>query len=157
MLQKIDDSPAWQAHQELKEVRKYATVLFLEQGRLLTVIQSEKHYEMLGYETFTEYLGSPELSISERSAYRSMLAYRLKIEMGLDEGKMIDAGISKLQMIAPHLEKDNKYELLNMATTLSRGDLRIRLGQMFNGDGEPEWCQCAACGHRHLRRGDAHT
>lgn len=151
-LQKIDASPAWQAHQELKEVRKYATVLFLEQGRLLTLIQSKKHYEMLGFDTFTEYLGSPELSISERSAYRSMGAYRLKIELHLDEGKMIDAGISKLEMIRPHADENNKDELLNMAATLSRSDLDIRLHQMFDGDGIPEWCQCPECGHRHLRR-----
>lgn len=151
-ITKASDHPAWKAHQELKEVRKYAAMLWYKQGEILDEIQREKHYEYLGYNTFTEYLGSPELGISERSAYRSMGAYKAQIELEIDDTALLEAGVSKFEMIRPFLNEKNKDELLNMAATLSRSDLDIRLHQMYDGDDIPEWCTCEACGHRHLRR-----
>ena len=152
MSKSIERSIAHSAHKHIVTLRNKAEYTFLELGAALYVFEERKYYLELGYESFNEYLGDPDVDISRRMAYMLKgLHQKFALETPVQPSHQLTAGVSKLEMIRPHVEGDNVEELVNMAMTLSRSDLKIELIRKF-GDGDPpEWCLCPECGARHIR------
>ena len=125
---RVDNDPAWERHVRIVALKQYIEELGLQMGKELYLFQKEKGYNTLGHPSFESYLGSPELAISRRTAYRLIRVYRRwVIELGYELEQLTEAGTTKLDMLAAHVDEGSKDRYLNMAATLSRSDLQAEI------------------------------
>jgi len=92
-------------------------------GFFLKTIRDNKLYEYLNCDSFTEFLGSPEISIKRSTAYSFIKIYELysqKLNINPETIKKIGHG--KLKIIEPVVERDPK-RWIESAVSLSRSDL----------------------------------
>lgn len=114
----------------------------------LHAIRAEGLYELLGYERFTEWIASPEISMGRSQAYSLTAIYEeLVIERGVKVEDIQYLEPSKLGEIIPAIRKGADItDCLYDAQELSRSDLR----QKYRGDPEPEdegpQAICPECG-----------
>ena len=125
---KVDNSPAWERHIRIVALKQTIERMGVEMGKELYYFQAEKDYLKLDYTSFESYLGSPELAISRRTAFRLIRVYRRwVVELGYEPDQLTEAGTTKLDMLAAHVEEGSKDRYLNMAATLSMSDLQAQL------------------------------
>ncbi len=125
---KVEGNTAWERHVKIIALRQTIERMGLEMGKELYYFQAERDYLKLDYPSFESYLGSPELAISRRTAFRLIRVYRRwVVELGYDLEKLTEAGTTKLDILASHVTDANSPKLLNMAETLSRSDLQAEL------------------------------
>ena len=144
---------AWQAHRRIVALRQSAEQTFLELGAELYWFERKKFYQHLDYDTFEAYLASPDVDISRRVAFRIKGIYEdLQLKLKMPPETLLEIGNAKLDMIRPHATEDNVDELLNMASTISKSDLRIELANKFKLPVHQvaERCVCPLCGDSHM-------
>lgn len=93
----------------------------------LSEMQRDELCRSLGYDTFTEWLASPEISLSRSHAYALIGAYReFVIEHGLNVELVGAVEASKLAVTLPAVRAElvSADQALDDATSLSRSDLR---------------------------------
>lgn len=124
---------AWERHQRIVFLKRTIEQTFLELAAELYEFKRLRQYEQLEHETFESYLGDPEVSISRRMAFRLLTTHHtFVLKYRSDTVTLIDAGIAKLCIIAPHMNKTNVEEWLDKAATLSRSDLRDEVRRVFS-------------------------
>lgn len=92
---------------------------------MLKINRDRKYYRTLGYETFEEYLGTPEISLSRGYTYKLIKNYELwvqKYRVSLAKLNKIDT--EKLYLTGMVATKDNYEEWLERADKLSRSDIK---------------------------------
>jgi hypothetical protein len=100
----------------------------------------------LDYESFNEWLGQPEISLSRSNAYELMSAWReLAIEREVDPKRLAGLDLSKLTVVLPAVRDGmDVEEALSACETLSRSDLRAE----FQSPEHAEYRVCEACGSK---------
>jgi len=126
---------AWNRHQKIVALRNQAEATFLELGKELYWFEKEKQYLDLGYETFEEYIASPDIDLRRRTAFLLKQIYRrFELELKVPGPALLATGTGKLKEIVPHVSHENKDELLAQAQALSYHDLRKWLRTRFRPD-----------------------
>ena len=109
---------------------------FLELARLLKENKDDKLYKVLGYETFEAYLATPELALSRSHVYTLIQIYeKLVVELKVQPAELVDTEWSKLQIVLPQINENNKEDLLDKARSLSRSDLKAITSGEEHGSG----------------------
>ena len=94
----------------------------------LYAIQSERLYELLGYERFTDWIATPEVSLGRSQAYALTSIYAtfvIEKQVPLDDLRYIEP--TKLSETLPAVRSGLPVEeALADATQLSRSDLRAK-------------------------------
>jgi len=99
---------------------------YLVLAHLLKENRDGSLYKLLHCDSFDEFLGMPEIGFSRSKAYSLIQIWELyKDKLHIDDHDLLDAGNSKLLMIAPYVEKDREW--LNKARLLSKSDLRLEI------------------------------
>lgn len=119
----------------------------------LHICKEEGLYYELGYETFEQWLGVPEISLSRSHAYALTGAYEeLVIERGIPVDRLITIEITKLTEILPAVKRGDVdvFDALSDAEVLSRSDLREKFHHEKTGKLDAETARpiCPACGQR---------
>jgi hypothetical protein len=109
---------------------KYNVVAnYLALGLLFKENRDGGLFKLLGYDSFEDFIGSPEVAFSRSKAYLLIHIRELyKDKLGIDDKTLLEIGNSKLALIAPVVESD-KEGWLTKARELSKSDLRIELGR----------------------------
>lgn len=149
-------------HKRIIALKEQGVMVYLELGAYLSIIKQNKFYETLGYDTFWEYIGTPELGFRRDTAYRMMKIYeKFCVELALDPGQVKEINWTKLRDIIPVVNKENSEEWLEKARTLSRSDLitEVREVKESEGDHECEWEdeiyeRCKVCGKKRKKEND---
>ncbi len=124
---KSDSDLAFELFQNILSAKHEAGRQFLRIGEAFVIIQEKKWYKYFNVDSFEEFLAIPELGFARSTARLFMHVYSLYIrKLGLAPEKIAEIEISKLQKIAPVVEK-NPEEWINMALTLSRSDLNTAI------------------------------
>ena len=123
---------ALKTHEELLAAKQQVMADFLEMGRLLWEIDHNRYYIAMGCDSFREYLGTPEVSISERLGYALKEVYGFfVIQLQSPKQRLLEAGHNKLRLIKPAIERAPELApmWLDKAVQLSRSDLKRELGE----------------------------
>jgi len=127
-IQKIEDNEAWERYVRIKHLMHQSKTMMLMVGAELYEFQRLKQYNALGYASFESFLADPDIDLARRTAYRLIRLYKKYIlELGCATEALIEVGPSKLDKLAPYVTEENKIQLLNTASTLSRSDLHTYL------------------------------
>jgi len=130
-LQVADE--AHKTHKKLLKLKNELTYDFLCLGELLFNIKEKKFYEILDYQTFSSYLGSPEISISLSTTYALIDIYdRFLLQFKINQDRLLPIGRTKLERILPIIDEKNYEEWLEKAEYLSTSDLDKELKQFKN-------------------------
>lgn len=105
---------AYQTYQRLIFARKSHEVLFLVIGKLLKEIRDKKIYKTLDYETFTDFLGSEEVSYSKEAAFMFIRTFEYYVEyLEMEPEKVGEINVSRLSLMLPILKKiEDKTEVI---------------------------------------------
>lgn len=129
---------AWRRHEEILALKGLIEHTFLELGGKLYEFHRAENWRDLNYVSFNEYLADPGVNIGRRTAYRCIRVYETYVlQLACDTVALLEAGVSKLDLMASTVEDDDVGEWLYKARTLSRSDLRVELDRPapFSDDG----------------------
>lgn len=125
---------------------------WLHLAAFLHEINAERLYTLLGYETFNEWLGAPEISLSRSHAYALIGSYvEFVIERGIAPESIATIEATKLAETLPALRRgDVQVEAaIADADALSRSDLREKYRRPDAAlDADTEHPICPTCGAR---------
>jgi hypothetical protein len=132
--------------EKIKEIVRDTTLNFYQTGELLKQVRDQKLWLASGCESFESYIADPELGISRTSAYN---AIQLVENFKYKEIRELD--YSKVTKIIPALSVAPKEKLLELAGTLSRGDLSKEVATIMGKDENvakpvPFIFRCPKCG-----------
>jgi len=157
-IQKSEDS--FKIHQNIIETKHNITGNFIRLGYLLKLAQEKGLAQAMGYDTWAQYLATPEISISVSTASRliniwDILVLKFKFETdgltGIDMSKLFEI----LPVVRQLKSKDEVSGWLDKARELGMRDLRIEKRQHIMGisfqdcqHGWKEKCHwvCEKCG-----------
>jgi hypothetical protein len=132
---------AYRLHRKIVGLRNEADEVFVEIGQLLLQVKEQKLYRVLGFDTFDEYVASPELRLQHTQVYLLLrtvrelypalkdtgdptyggrtcpMTYRDLVEIGLDKADII----RKIVLTAP---EEEGAEWVEKAKLLTKLDLR---------------------------------
>lgn len=118
----------------------------------------QRMWEALGYQSFDEYLATPEIDLARRTVYSLIESWRvLVVENGVEPKALHDTEASKVKEVLPAIRRGRvaALEALADARALTREDLRIRyqqqgaqLGAPHGPNGHPGYTVCPTCGSR---------
>jgi hypothetical protein len=123
-------------------------------GQLYT-FHEDRCWEVLGYDTFEEWLASPDIDISRRHVFKLIEAYReLVIERGVSTDALGETEVTKVGTVLPAIRRGDvsTEDALADVKALSRTDLVERYkdpNASLDAESEPEWAVCEACGSRY--------
>jgi hypothetical protein len=129
---------AWERHEEILALKGLIEHTFLELGGKLYEFHHAENWRDLNYVSFNEYLADPMVNIGRRTAYRCIRVYETYIlQLSCDTVALLEAGVSKLDLMATAVTPGDVGEWLDKARTLSRSDLRVELDRPapFSEDG----------------------
>lgn len=125
---------------------------WLHLAAYLHEINAERLYQLLGYETFNEWLGVPEISLSRSHAYALIGAYvEFVVERGIDPAQIGAIEATKLAETLPALRRGEVEveDAIADADSLSRSDLREKYREDSGRlDATTERPICPNCGAR---------
>jgi len=157
-IQKSEDS--FKIHQNIIETKHNITGNFIRLGYLLKLAQEKGLAQAMGYDTWAQYLATPEISISVSTASRliniwDILVLKFKFETdgltGIDMSKLFEI----LPVVRQLKSKDEVSGWLDKARELGMHDLRIeKISYQTGNDSatcEHEWSEtcywrCEKCG-----------
>ena len=149
-IQRIENNEAWQRFDNIRKARAIQEGMNFYIGSQLHIISRKKLYDDLGYDSFRAFLADPEVNVDERSAYRWMRAYevfvlatvaRYQLEDNQDAlqvleekdpvmyGRILEAGATKLEMVASKVTDANMHEWINRCSTQTKGALLEAMGR----------------------------
>ena len=101
---------------------------WVHMAEALYAIQSERLYELLGYERFTDWIATPEISLGRSQAYALTSVYsEFVVERGIPLDDLAYVEPTKLAETLPAVRSGLPVEeALADATELSRSDLRAK-------------------------------
>lgn len=116
-----DSDYAFDAYKKLLLAKKSHEALFLVIGKLLLEIKDKELYKALDYPTFSDFLGSEEISYSKEAAYMYMRVYQYYIEyLEMSEDHVGTINLSRLSMMIPMLKKiEDKADVVKKIEEMS--------------------------------------
>ncbi|MCK4824234.1 hypothetical protein KA005_51255, partial [bacterium] len=108
--------------EELKAIKLVATEHFFRTGEILKEVRDDELWKA-GWHSFESYFADPDLGMKTSTVYHGIKL----VETFAHWKKLVRIPVSKLVMIAPHVDKENMQELIGKARELSRSDLRHEL------------------------------
>jgi hypothetical protein len=113
-------------------------------------------WQVLGFDSFNEWLAAPEIDLGYRQTMRLIEAYReMTIERGISRDSLELAEITKVAVVLPAVKAGtvSAQDALADAQTLSRTDLEEKYrgdpSAGLDAEAEPEWHRCPECGKAH--------
>lgn len=122
---------------------------WIQMAAALHAIQSERLYELLGFERFTEWIATPEIALSRSQAYALSAVYQtFVVEHGIPVDDLSYIEPTKLAETLPAVRSGASVgEALADATVLSKSDLRAKYRGIEPESQEPENLSvCPECG-----------
>lgn len=130
---------AFELENKVKELKTKVGTSFLELGKTLKEIRDNQYYLDLGFESITQWLSSPDVSISPTWAWHFISVYEVLIlERKLTTSSVLATDYNKLHQIVPVLRNnpsENAEEWLEKARSLRVVDLKREI-QEFQGKDE---------------------
>ena len=126
---------AFENHRYILDLKSRIGGDLLRLASLLTISHDNKYYKTLGYSTWEEYLGTPEISMSRFFAFKLMKVYEIWVDkFGVSPAKL-DIDIEKLYLTSTMATQENYEEVLEQARTLSRSDVKqLKSGKEYEFD-----------------------
>lgn len=118
---------AFELEQHLRDIKMRTGMNFIEMGKTLKEIRDNKLYKELGYDTVTEWLSDPDISISASWAWNFISIYEILIlKHGIMPEKLLEADYNKLIQIIPIVRKnpESAEVWVEKAKTLRKIDLQ---------------------------------
>jgi hypothetical protein len=123
MTTEIVASTAHELNEQIVACNLNVRANFLKMAELLCRMRDEKLYIALDCPTFESYLGTLGVEGNRSWLYKLIRAWEtFSKRLGVSDARLIEAGPSKLDIIAPVVTEDNKDEWLDK-TSLSKSDL----------------------------------
>ena len=110
-----------QLKQELVELRNKGMMVYYRLGEIMKEVYDQELWRE-SYESFAAFCADSELSFDYSNVMRA-----IKIVQNFQLEEVVHVPEGKLVAILPYLKSKDKKELLQMAATLSRSDLRQEL------------------------------
>ena len=126
-------------HQNVKRLCGEIEKNFLELGEELFWIENDKDYLNLGHPTFNSYLADPDITIGRTMAFMAKEVFRvyiLGLEYASSTAELLEAGVSKLYLVKDEVDRENAWDWINDCVTLSRSDIKRKLGKYVPGDNQ---------------------
>lgn len=144
---------AFENHTHIINLKGKITKSFLELAFFLKTNHDEKYYNVLGYDSFSEYLGTPEIGLCRSYAFKLIKIYEVWVEKyNIEVEKLQDIDVEKLYIATTLIKGEDYEERLEQARTLSRSDLR---GFTDRGYKQYKTVQCPNCNFRfEIKRGE---
>ena len=134
---------AFSNHQLIIKIKQSITKDFWNLAIMLKISRDRKYYRTLGYETFEEYLGTPEISLSRAYVYKLIKNYELWVQKyHVSPAKLQGIDSEKLYLVGTQITKTNYEEWLERAKVLSRSDIR----GLIKGEEYEYKVTCPFCG-----------
>jgi len=135
-IQKVQD--AHQIHSNIIETKKNLMGNFLKLAYLLKLAHDNRIFKKLGYETWEQYLSTPEISVSVSTACRLINIWEQFVEKyKIETTELIGIDLSKLFEILPIIrglkDKEQVKDWLLKAKELGIQDLRTSKKEFFGG------------------------
>lgn len=129
---------AFTIHQEIVIIKKELAISFLELSKRLHLMFVHRHFIRLGYESWAEYLATPEITMSVGTASKLIGIYEeLILKHGFSKTQLREIEWSKLAEIIPivrNIEKKSDIEdWIKKAEVLSQRDLRMEVKELQSG------------------------
>lgn len=108
----------------------------------------EQMWEARDCETFEDWLGSPEISLSRSHVYALVQCYEeLVVKRGVEQERLEAVEVSKVQQVLPALRREevDLETALADCEALSRASLREKYGRSLPASRKP-LVQCEKCG-----------
>ena len=123
---------AFENHRYILDLKSRIGGDLLRLASLLTISHNNKYYKTLGYSTWEEYLGTPEIAMSRFFAFKLMQVHHIWIEQFDVSPAKLDIDIEKLYLTSTMATQENYEEVLEQARTLSRSDVRqLKSGEEY--------------------------
>lgn len=163
MSQKISKTKkagiAFATHQKVVFIKEHISDSFLELGRWLFEMYSKNHYKRLGYDSWVEYVATPEIAMSQGTTSKLINIYKeLVVKYKFPRKQLRKIEWSKLAEVMPVIKGiEKKKEIgdwLKKAEVLTQRDLRIEAKEKKTGvltsDCEHDWIhreywKCGKC------------
>jgi hypothetical protein len=115
------------ARELARELRKFKYMMnhsFVQAGRVLHKLKTEKLYKYMGYKSMTEFLADPEYGMAKATAYLYMALYEYYIvKRGMEDEQLMDIDIVRLRAMLPVIRSGGDLdEWLIKARVLGKGD-----------------------------------
>ena len=108
-------------YERLLELRDIEANTKVEASMLLKVVRDNELYKTLGYDSFKDFIASPELSMSYRTVRGNISMLERFLDAGHKVSTVVQIGPKKGMMVAPYIGANP--ELVDMALSLSSSDL----------------------------------
>lgn len=127
---------------ELRTLSYTATASFCRLGEIMKEIHDNELWKGQ-YDSFEAFFSDPEFAYKKSSVYHSMKL----VETFPKWKELVDVPVSKLIMITPHLDEDNREDMVDKARSLSTSDLYVEIGeaQGFTAKNLPKVYRCNIC------------
>src|SRR5574343_998321 len=125
-----DAQKAFDLEQQVKAVKSQVQGSYLELGRLLKEVRDNDYYKLLGFDTVSEWLSSPDIAISRKWAASAIRVYELYIlKLGKKPEEIQNIDYTKLVSLSGLIEKhpEEAEEWIDKASTLRRIDLQSEI------------------------------
>ena len=134
--EEAEASEAFKIHQRLCEKRSQSNNTAFDEAADMYEIKTKELYKLLGYDKFESYIAQPEIDVSRAKAYQQVQVHEVfVVGLGMPVDSLKPAGIPKLATAAKYKDEDgfmqHLEEILDLATSCSRSDLRTELAEMF--------------------------
>lgn len=134
---------AFTNYQLIIKIKQSITKDFWNLAIMLKINRDRKYYKTLGYETFEEFLGTPEISLTRSYIYKLIKNYEIWVQKwNVSPAKLIGIDSEKLYLTSMIATQDNYEEWLEKAKTLSRSDIR----GLIKGEDYKYEIKCPRCG-----------
>ncbi len=139
---------AFENHRYILDLKSRIGEDLLRLALLLKNSHDNHYYKTLGYDTWEEYLGTPEISMSRFWAYKLIKVYETWVEKFGVEPAKLDIDLEKLFLTIKKATKENYEEVLEQARNLSRSDVKqLMSGKEYEFDTERyKMVTCPHCG-----------
>lgn len=143
-MKEIIVKEAFENHRFILDLKSRIGGDLLRLASLLITNHDNKYYETLGYSTWEEYLGTPEISMSRFFAFKLMQVSRVWVNKFNVSPAKLDIDIEKLYLTSIMATDENYEEVLEQARNLSRSDVRQLKGYEY----QPSYKMviCSNCG-----------
>jgi len=127
-MNELQIKEAHSTYQEIVALRKAINNNFWTLVKKLKIARDNRHWTLLGYESWGSYLAQPDVDLNEHTVEDYIYIFN-KISKYIKSSDMsehllrFDIDIGKLKALAPIINETNAEELLEKAKTLSRSDL----------------------------------
>ena len=111
-------------HSEIIQLRDAVETGCWYLGVRLKKMKDSASYKSLGFETFNEYIASPDVGIGHSTVYKFIAIVGHAERLELEPSSVEDIDKDRLQIVLPGATKEDVDDRLADARTLSRSDLR---------------------------------